>query len=105
MKGIYVMKRFIVEQLGYVQMKPARRLLVEVPDHFTKEQAEELLQDAQSALPSDGLWWTDDLDCKWDGFDVEIEEIWVYDPEIDYDAPPVISLIDGEEVESSWPTE
>jgi hypothetical protein len=76
------MKKFIVEQLGYVQLEATRMFVVEVPDHISEEQAQELLEDLQEPLPDEGkmAWW-DEPDRSWSGYDVEFTETEVYDPE------------------------
>lgn len=76
------MKRFIVEQTGYVQLEATRRFVVEVPDDMNEEQAQELLEDLQEPLPDDeGMAWWDEPDRSWSGYDVEFTETDVYDPE------------------------
>ncbi len=76
------MKRFIVEQIGYVQLEASRRFVVELPDHISEEEAQELVESGDVPLPDeDGMEWTDELDQKWIGYDVEIMETDVYDPE------------------------
>jgi hypothetical protein len=73
------MKRLVVEQEGMVQLEAARRFIVEVPDHFTEEQTEELLQ--RTTLPDEeGMEWADG-DRLWAGYDVEIDTTCVYDPD------------------------
>lgn len=72
------MKKFIVEQLGYVQLEANRTFIVEVPDDMTEEDAEELVKD--QTLPEDeSMAWKDDLGHKWIGYDVEIWETDVYE--------------------------
>jgi hypothetical protein len=92
------MKRFIVEQRGYVQLGAGRRFLVEAPDHFNEDRVEEQLKDVD--LPEDqGMEWSDEHERKWTCFDVEVEETEVYDPETTLGADeieglPVVTLTD-----------
>ena len=73
------MKRFVVEQTGMVQLEATRQFVVEVPDHFTEDQTEELLQ--HTSLPNEeGMEWTDG-DRLWTGYDVEIDTTCVYAPD------------------------
>jgi hypothetical protein len=74
------MKRFYVEQLGNVQVEAARSFIVEVPDDFTEEQAQELLRDFDRQLPgTEGMEWRGDDDRDWVGFDVDVLETDIYD--------------------------
>jgi hypothetical protein len=76
------MKRYVVEQNGIMQLEAARRFLVEVPDHFTEDQTEALLEKLEGSLPDEeGMEWTDGIDRKWLGVDVEIDTTNVYDPD------------------------
>lgn len=82
------MKRFIVDQTGFVQLEATRRFIVEVPNHISEEQAQELVDAGQVSLPEDeGMEWWDTPDRKWLGYDVEIEDTDVYDPETSFVAP------------------
>jgi len=78
------MKRFIVDQTGFVQLEASRRFIIEVPDHISDEQAQELLDEGQVSLPDDeeGMEWWDTPDRKWVGYDVDIEDSDVYEPGI-----------------------
>jgi hypothetical protein len=74
------MKRFIVEQTGLVQVEASRRFLVEVPDHISEKQVQELLENEDVELPDDdGMGWWDTPDRQWVGCDVEIEDTELYD--------------------------
>jgi hypothetical protein len=75
------MKKFIVEQVGMVQVEAGRKFVVEVPDDCTEEQAEELFQAAEESMSNtEGMGWTDDNDRLWVGFDVEIDDTDIYEP-------------------------
>jgi hypothetical protein len=87
------MKRFIVEQNGFVQVEASRRFIIEVPDHISEGKAQELVEGDQVLLPDDeGMEWWDMPDRKWSGYDVEIEETDVYDPETLLVAPSTDGL-------------
>ena len=87
------MKRFIVEQTGFVQVEAYRSFLVEVPDHISEEQAQDLVENGEVELPDDdGMAWRDQPDRQWVGFDVEIEETDVYDPDAVMGAPSTEGL-------------
>lgn len=74
------MKRFVVDQHGIVEVEASRSFIVEVPDHISEEQVQELI--ANGPLPDeDGMEWWDTPDRKWLGYDVDIEETVVYEPE------------------------
>jgi len=74
------MKKFLVEQAGYVQLEASRRFLVEVPDDLTREEVQELVKEAEWSLPDDeDMAWKDDLDRGWIAYDVEIESTDVLD--------------------------
>jgi hypothetical protein len=74
------MKRFVVEQTGMVQIEVTRQFMVEVPDHFTEDQTEELLH--HTSLPDEeGMEWTDELQRQWVAYDVEIDTTCAYDPD------------------------
>src|SRR5262249_51190364 len=76
------MKRFIVEQTGYVQIEACRSFVIEVPNHISKEQAQELVENGEAELPDDdSMGWWDTPDRQWVGCDVEIEVTDVYDPD------------------------
>lgn len=82
------MKRYIVEQTGFVQLEATRRFVVEVPDHISEDQAEQLVENAQEAFPEDeGMEWWDHPDRSWTGYDVEITETEVYDPDAVWGSP------------------
>lgn len=91
------MKRFMVEQNGYVQLEAWRTFIVEVPNHFTEEQVYELVngQDDLIEEKQDG-GWVDDLERAWIGYDVDIVETSV-DP-VDDDETDVPALADLEVV-------
>jgi hypothetical protein len=75
------MKRFIVEQLGLVQVEATRRFVVELPDHVSEKQAQDLVESKQETFPdNDDMAWRDQPDRSWSGYDVEITETHVYDP-------------------------
>jgi hypothetical protein len=87
------MKRYIVEQNGQVQVDASRRFVIEVPDHITEEQAQDLLVSETVTLPEDdGMEWWDLADRKWVGYLVEIEETDVHDPETIWGTPSVEGL-------------
>jgi hypothetical protein len=87
------MKRFIVEQLGFVQVEAERRFLLEVPDDCTLEEAAELLEGvSESSLDGEGMEWTDNNDQNWLGFNVQIDTTEVYDPDTVAGAPPTEGL-------------
>ena len=87
------MKRFVVEQDGEVLLEATRRFVVEVPDHFTEEQTAALLEKAQASISDEeGMEWSDDLDRKWVGYDVEIGTTEVYDPDTVLGAPAAEGL-------------
>ena len=74
------MKLFIVEQTGFVQIEAYRSFLVEVPDHISEEQAQDLVENGEVELPDDdGMGWWDTPDRQWVGCDVEIEDTELYD--------------------------
>lgn len=74
------MKRFYVEQLGNVQVEATRSFIVEVPDDFTEEQAQDLLRDFDRQLPdTEGMEWRDHDDRDWVGVDVDVLETDIYD--------------------------
>lgn len=76
------MKRYIVDQIGFVQVEATRRFVVEVPNDISEEEAQQLLEEGHLPLPEgDGMEWWDTPDRKWLGYEVEIEDIEVYDPE------------------------
>jgi hypothetical protein len=89
-----MMKRFVVEQTGMVQLEATRRFVVEVPDHFTEDQTEDLLQ--HTSLPDEeyeeDMAWSDDLDRLWIGYDVEIDSTDIYDPDNVAGAPATDGL-------------
>ena len=87
------MKRFVVDQVGFVQVEATRRFLVEVPDHVTEEQAQELVLQSEDTFPADDeMAWTDDGIRNWVGYDVEIENTEVYEPTEMMSAPPLEGL-------------
>src|SRR5262245_15809138 len=87
------MKRYIVDQLGFVLVEASRRFVVEVPDHISEEQAQELVENDSVPLPDDdGMEWWDTPDRKCLGYDVEIEETDVYDPQTVLGGPSVEGL-------------
>jgi hypothetical protein len=74
------MKRFVVEQTGMVQLEATRQFVIEVPDHFTEDQTEELVQD--TSLPDEvGIEWADEDGRQWVAFEVEIDATSVYEPD------------------------
>jgi len=80
------MKRFVVEQTGMVQLEATRQFVIEVPDHFTEDQTEELLQ--HTSLPDEcGMEWADEHGRQWVAFDVQIDTTDVYDPDTVAGAP------------------
>lgn len=88
------MKRFVVEQNGFIQVEASRRFLVEVPDHISEEEARKTLEDLQDRLPdNEGMEWRDEPDRNWVGYDVEIEGTEVYDPDTEFVAPATEGLI------------
>lgn len=75
------MKRFIVDQVGFVKLEADRRFLMEVPDDCTEEEVQELIEEAQDSLPeSEGLEWMGEGQ-KWSGYEIEVEYTDVSDPE------------------------
>jgi hypothetical protein len=80
-----------------VQLEAERQFVVEVPDHFTEDQTEELLQ--HTSLPDEcGMEWADEHGRQWVGFDVEIDTTSVYDPDtntVTEDGLKVINLEDN----------
>ena len=89
------MKRFIVEQLAEMRLDVERKFVVEVPDEFTEEQVEELLEDAGDSLKDcDGMEWIDGSDQRWSGYVVEVSSTDVNDPDI---------VMGGEQMAASLP--
>lgn len=90
------MKRFYIEQLGNVQVEAARSFIVEVPNDFSEEQAQELLHDFDRQLPgTEGMKWRDHDDRDWVGFDVNVLETDIYDADSrDTKGLEVITLAD-----------
>lgn len=87
------MKRFIVEQSGYVQLEASRLFVVEVPDDMSEEQAEALVDELQDTFPEDeGMAWRDDLGRNWSGYAVEFSETEVYDPDVVVGGPTTKGL-------------
>ena len=91
------MKRFVVEQTGMVQLEAARQFVVEVPDHFTEDQTEELVQ--HTSLPDEyAMVWADEHGRQWAAFEVEIDTTFVYHPDthtVNEDELTVIKLEDA----------
>jgi hypothetical protein len=91
-----MMKRFVIEQTGMVQLEAERQFVVEVPDHFTEDQTEELLQ--HTSLPDEeGMEWAEG-DRLWAGYEVEIDTTCVYDSDthaVNKDGLKVIKLGDN----------
>ena len=86
-------KRFIVEQTGFVQLEACRRFVAEVPDHCSEEQARQLVEDVQESFPDDdGMEWRDEFGRHWVGYDVEIDGTEVYDPDTEWAAPDTEGL-------------
>ena len=74
------MKRFIVEQKGFVQIEACRRFLIEVPDHFSGELARQWVEAEEESLPGDdSMAWCGGLSDHYVGYDVEIAETDVHD--------------------------
>jgi hypothetical protein len=87
------MRKFIVEQVGYLQVEATRRFIVEVPDHFSDEETKELVEKMQDSLPDDnGMEWWDQSDRSWIGYDVEFDYTDVYDPDTWMGAPKMDAL-------------
>lgn len=75
------MKTFVVEQIGQVQIEATRIFVVEVPDHTSEDEIQELLEEMQSDLPdNENMAWEDETKQKWSGYNVEDIETVVSDP-------------------------
>ena len=74
------MKRFIVEQNGFVKVEAFRVFVVEVPDHITEEQVQEFVETETFPEDEDMAWW-DEPDRSWSGYDVEFTDTEVHDPD------------------------
>ena len=81
------MKRFFVEQTGYVQIYATRRFVFEGPDDMDEQEVEEVVKDRALVIREDeGLAWKDDLDRKWSGYDEEIWDTHIHEADYDTDA-------------------
>lgn len=82
-QGEMQMKKFIIEQTGYVQVEATRRFVVEAPDDVDDGQVYDLVKAAEPAADDEDMAWRDELDRKWIGFDVDVAEIDVCEAESD----------------------
>lgn len=91
------MKRFIVEQRGYVQVEAGRAFVVEAPDTVSEEEVYDLLKTAEPVAEDEDMAWCDELERRWIGFDVDVMEIDVCEAEADEE--PYLKVVRLDELE------
>ncbi len=92
------MRKFIIDQTGYLRLEVERRLVVEVPDDVTQEQVEQNVEDWIEQKENAGqeqVEWRSGDGQGWCGCDMDEIETSVDDSDpVEAEELPVISLED-----------